>query len=398
MNASPLPDPENLDVVIVGGGLSGGLLAYRFKALMPELKVLLIEASDRLGGDHTWSFHDSDISPRALEWIRPFISSHWAGQTVRFPAYAREIGTGYNSVASARFDAVLREALGDAVMTGSPVEALSQDQVTLADGRTLRAHAVIDARGQRDYAHLALGFQKFAGLEIEFAEPHGLTRPIIMDATVPQLDGYRFVYTLPFTERTALVEDTYYADGDALDENAVETRIRDYCEQQGWKVARILRRESGILPIAMAGDIDAHLDEGMPGVASIGLAAGLFHPLTGYSLPDAVAMADRLAGADDVSGPALAALAREHAKETWEARGFYRLLSRLLFDAADPAKRYIVMQRFYQFSEGLIERFYAGQSSAGDKMRILAGKPPVPVSKAMKCLGEKQWLARRGMR
>jgi lycopene beta-cyclase len=34
----------------------------------------------------------------------------------------------------------------------------------------------------------------------------------------------------------------------------------------------------------------------------------------------------------------------------------------------------------------LIERFYAGQSSMADRLRILAGVPPVPVSRALAVL------------
>jgi lycopene beta-cyclase len=41
------------------------------------------------------------------------------------------------------------------------------------------------------------------------------------------------------------------------------------------------------------------------------------------------------------------------------------------------------MQRFYRLAPGLIERLYAGQSSLTDKIRILAGRPPVPISAAL---------------
>ena len=37
----------------------------------------------------------------------------------------------------------------------------------------------------------------------------------------------------------------------------------------------------------------------------------------------------------------------------------------------------------------LIERFYAAESTLGDKARILSGKPPVPLGAALNCLIEK---------
>ena len=385
----------NADIAIIGGGLSGGLIAWRLAETRPDLEILLIEGSERLGGNHTWSFHETDISPEAREWIAPLVTHSWAHQEVRFPQYRRQLKTPYRSISSDTFDQKLRERLGDRILTGVPAAALSRQVAVLDDQRVIRAKAVIDARGQRPYDHLALGFQKFVGLEVEFAEPHGLTGPIIMDATVPQLDGYRFVYVLPFTDRTALVEDTYYADGDALDTSAVEDRIRDYCDAQGWQITRILRKEAGVLPIAMGGDIDAHLAGGPDNVPTVGLAAGLFHPLTGYSLPDAVALAEKIAECPRLDAAGLASLIEGHAFATWHDRGFYRLLSRFLFDAAEPTERYKIMQRFYRFGRPLIERFYAGETNAADKMRILAGKPPVGIFKAMKCLSEPRWLAQR---
>lgn len=396
MNTSPTSSQAyQADIAIAGGGLSGGLLAYRLATTRPELNILLIDGAASLGGNHTWSFHDSDLSPLARDWIKPFVTYRWEGQSVRFPQYSRDLETPYQSVASTTFEHVLRETLGENILNGTKAAALGEDHIILEDQRVIKADAVIDARGQRGFDHLALGFQKFVGLELEFEKPHGLKTPIIMDATVPQLDGYRFVYVLPFTETNALVEDTYYADGAQLETDAIESRIHAYCGQRGWDIAKVIRREAGILPIALGGDIKAHLDHGPSGVGTIGLAAGLFHPLTGYSLPDAAAMVDRIAASPDLSGPTLARLTREHATETWERRSFYRFLSRMLFDAAKPEKRYEVMQRFYKFHRPLIERFYAGQSNTADKMRVLAGKPPVPVGAAMKCVSERGWMKRR---
>ncbi|MEM9234271.1 MAG: lycopene beta-cyclase CrtY [Pseudomonadota bacterium] len=395
MNSTSSSPAPLADIAIVGGGLSGGLIAWRLNQLRPDLNVLLVEGGDRLGGNHTWSFHATDLPAAAQEWTAPFITHKWSHQEVRFPAYRRGMETGYRSVTSETFDRLLRGGMGDRVMTGTRAVSITPDRVVLDDQCVIEARAVISATGQEGYDDLALGFQKFAGLELEFAEPHGLTGPIIMDATVPQLDGFRFMYTLPFTPTTALVEDTYYADGAALDRDSIEKRIIDYCASQGWKVARIIRREDGVLPIALGGDIEAHLSRGTDGVGTVGLAAGLFHPLTGYSFPDAVQLADRIAATPDLSGEALTRLVHEHAIETWEDRGFYRMLSRFLFDAAAPPRRYSVMQRFYTLGQPLIERFYAARSTQRDKFRVLAGKPPVGIFKAIKCLDEEKWMARR---
>ncbi len=58
----------------------------------------------------------------------------------------------------------------------------------------------------------------------------------------------------------------------------------------------------------------------------------------------------------------------------------------MLFRAAEPAQRYRILERFYRLPEPLIGRFYAGQSTLLDRLRILLGKPPVPIGRAIKAM------------
>jgi lycopene beta-cyclase len=42
------------------------------------------------------------------------------------------------------------------------------------------------------------------------------------------------------------------------------------------------------------------------------------------------------------------------------------------------------MQRFYGLPEGLVRRFYAGQLTWADRLRLVSGKPPVPLGGALR--------------
>ena len=161
---------------------AGGLAAYRLATLRPEIDVLLLESGQAAGGNHTWSFHAGDLSPAQHRWLSPFVDHRWPRYEVRFPRRARVIDTGYASISSLRFGAVLREALGDRLVCGVPVRALRADGVDLADGRSIAASAVVDARGYRPDAALDVRFQKFVGLELSIGAP-GPKMPIVMDAT-----------------------------------------------------------------------------------------------------------------------------------------------------------------------------------------------------------------------
>jgi lycopene beta-cyclase len=246
-------------------------------------------------------------------------------------------------------------------------------------------------RGPGDLAHLDAGWQKFVGLLLNTDAPHGLTRPIVMDATVKQIDGYRFVYVLPFGPNQLFVEDTYYSDSPQLDVETVRGRVLDYAAAQGWRVTPANRMETGVLPVVIGGDFDAYWQSTGGGVGKGGMRAGLFHPTTGYSLPDAVRLASAIARAPDVSREGLARLTREHGARAWKQRGFYRMLDTMLFRAAHAHERYRIMERFYTLSEPLIGRFYAANSTAFDKLRILTGKPPIPIPRALGAILRTKW-------
>jgi lycopene beta-cyclase len=375
------------DLILVGGGLAAGLIAWRLALDRPDLRVAVVERDGRIGGRHTWSFFDGDVSDEDRVWLKPATAHRWeAGYEVYFHGLSRSLDTPYNSLTSERLQAVVAPLLGDRLIAGEAV-GIAPDHVTLSDGRVLTASGVIDARGPVATPHLELGWQVFLGRTLKLTRPHGLIRPTIMDATVGQGNAYRFVYLLPFDDTTVLVEDTYYADAPVLDRDLIRARIDAYARSRGWIVEAVAGEEEGVLPIVLDGDIDAFWAGGEP-VARVGLAAALFHPTTGYSLPDAVATARMIAGMGDLSSASLRAATRERSKSLWADRAFYRLLDRMLFRAAEPGERWKLLRRFYGLPEGIVRRFYAGRSTALDKVRLLAGKPPVPVFKALHQLRE----------
>ncbi len=372
-------------LILVGGGLANGLIAYRLKMLQPERKILLLERGQTLGGNHTWSFHQTDVPPETLDWLEPFIVRRWPGQTVRFHGRERHFGTPYCSITSERLHERVTAALGDEARTGADVRSIAPDHVELADGQIIPASGVIDGRGRAPRQRLELGWQKFLGLEIETSEPHGVELPVIMDATIPQTDGYRFIYVLPFGPRTLLIEDTHYSDAAGFDSAAYEAEVLAYAAARGWTVTAILRRERGALPITLDGDIDG-LCADMSQVARVGLSAGFFHPTTGYSLPDAARLADRLAAAPRLDAASLPGIVQDHARTLWRRRRLYRLLNRMLFHAARPEERHRVLSHFYRLPQPLVERFYGDRLTLLDKARVLTGRPPVPIGRAVKAM------------
>lgn len=374
-----------LPLVIVGGGLAGALAAVRLAELHPDLPLLLVESGDAIGGNHTWSFFDSDVPDGLQDLVAALAPVRWPRHRVHFPGRTRELAMAYNSVAAPALDALVRERLAGRLRLGTKVTRIASDGIELAGGERIGARGVIDARGpQGAMPGLELGWQKFVGIEFAAASPEP-DCATVMDACLPQLDGYRFVYVLPLGPDRVLVEDTYYSNDAELDREAVSGRVRALAAERGL-LGSELRQEAGVLPILIGGDPDRFWPADDP-VARLGLAGGFFHATTGYSFGLALRLADELARLPGEFGSAeLARWTRARFLRHWRETWYFRLLNRMLFHAAKPGERWRVFAHFYRLPAERIARFYGGELTPIDRMRILSGRPPVAIGAALKAL------------
>ena len=363
---------RDVDYALVGGGLQNGLIALALRAQQPEARIVIVERGTAPGGNHTWCFHAGDVSAAQARWIDPLVEVRWPGYDVAFPTHRRTLDSAYACVTAPRLAAALASSgcelwLESTALVVGPNHVL----VRARDGviSELRARAVIDARGPDRARVEATAWQKFLGQELRLDRPHGLVRPILMDATVEQRDGFRFVYVLPLSADRVLVEDTYFSDSAHLDATALRTSIAEYVGARGWVVAAIEREETGVLPLPLrcAPPVAA-----APLVA--GYAGGWFHPVTGYSFPIAARLAELVASVppEALAGPAI----ERHAKAQARQMEFAFRLNRMLFRWFAPELRYRVLERFYRLPEAVVRRFYALELTGWDRARILVGRPP----------------------
>lgn len=386
-----MSDNTQFDVVLLGAGLSNGLIAAALLHHCPSARIAVIDQNPTLESQKTWCFHESDVKhvSAAWAWLRPFVAHQWSHYDVFFPSYTRRFDGAYHCITGERFGEVLQAKLSSPnvrqfLSSGAEVH---RNVVVLQNGLRLDARVVFDGRGAARPE--GCGFQKFVGWELEVAAGKSAlpTAPVLMDATVEQVDGYRFVYVLPLDVGRLLVEDTYFSSSHIMDVATLEGRLRSYVASQGWQLVRVVRSEKGVLPMPWSEQktTPRSSDEN---VFDVGYRGGWFHAATGYSMPMAVAVAQAVAlgisaGIKDAQ-PLVTAVARalEPLQSVFGDRGrFYRLLNRLAFKAVADGDRRAVFERFYKLPVGLIDRFYAGRSTWLDSARILGGRPPVPLSK-----------------
>ncbi|MBL8910855.1 MAG: lycopene beta-cyclase CrtY [Archangium sp.] len=363
-------------VLIIGAGLSSGLLVDRLQQ-RADVELTVLEGGDAPGGNHTWCFHDTDVSGATLQWLKPFTSKSWRDHDVAFPSFTRTLSGEYFAIRSHDFAKRVTQRLGSKLRTRTRARDVTATTVTLESGEKLDADLIIDARGTQSDTNS--GFQKFLGREVLLEKPHGLTRPLLMDASVKQLDGFRFIYVLPWDERRVLIEDTRYADTADIDAPAFRSEIDAFLTARGWKIEAVEREELAALPIPFAGNAPSFSRP------VIGVSGGFFHATTGYSVPFAADIAERIASLPTLDAHALTTLLNARARDHWHEMGFFRLLNRMLFKGAEPAERVKVFESFYRHSPELIARFYAGKLTWADKLIALRrGAPTVPAFRAMK--------------
>ncbi len=210
--------------------------------------------------------------------------------------------------------------------------------------------------GSRRQPGAASRVPEVLGREVVLERPHGLAHPMLMDATVEQIDGFRFVYVLPLAADRLLVEDTYFADRPCLDGDRPARRASTRTSPaRGWRVG--VRRARGVAACSRCrGEMEPPAPT-PPLVA--GYQGGWFHPVTGYSFLLAVRLAsfDRARGA---AGDAVRRRARRAGPRAPPRSSASRCASTGCCSAGSrPSDRYHVLERFYRLPEPTIRRFYA---------------------------------------
>lgn len=372
---------EEYDTAIVGGGLQGCLLAHAIAHLRPDAKVLLVERGSDLCGNHTWSFHESDIPQQARVWFDRLVAHRWPGYLVRFPRLSRRVGLPYATISADGLRAATRRLASDVerqagrgglvIRTGETGEIVSPTCVRLGDGTRVVAATVIDCRGRAASHGLpqGAGYQSFIGHEFRLGHRWPAAEPTVMDVREDQACGFEFLYELPFGPDRVLLEYTRFSEEPTCDESRAEALIAARLAEAGADATQRVRTERGCLPMPYAAPA-----RNLGGSVAGGYAGGWYHAATGYSIPLAVRFADIVARAaperlvDELATAAAADSLR---------RGFTRFLNRLLFCLVMPRDRWKIFRRFYRvLSEERIARFYAHRFTIADAARIVIGRPP----------------------
>jgi lycopene beta-cyclase len=386
------------DVLVVGGGPAGWALAA--SCATHGLDTALIDETP----DRPWTATYggwADELPADLP--RGAVAA--SASSVRAEATStHHLARGYLVLDNAG----LREHLGRpdvAVRPGRVVAADHGDRgstVRLADVRRLAAGVVVDASGARRI----LGQGPPAGaveqaavglvLPAEAALPVlGPDEAVLMDwrhPAGPAGDDPTFLYAVPLAGGRALVEETSLARRPGLPASVLRDRLRVRLAAVGVPVVDALAEERVRIPL--------DLRPARPGrVVPFGIAAGMAHPATGYSVASALRTAPMVAAA--IAGnlrrsPADAARAARRA--VWPAAALAvhalrrRGLAALL--AIPPREVPSFFELFFSLSESRQRAYLSGRTDlagTADAMAALFASAPWPLRARLAWSGAHPW-------
>lgn len=366
------------DIVILGGGLAGLSLGVRLAAL-PHLRTLILEPREAYVRDRTWCYwrlHDHPFGDAvAARWTRwEALQRNGSGDVRR--AVQDSALLPYEMIPADRLYAHAQEVIASAphveLRMGAKADAVrdlgDRVEVETQTGR-IDARLVFDSRPPVPRAG-ALE-QIFLGQEIVAAEPvFDPGRVTLMDFAVPQQPGaVHFLYVLPTSTTTALVEDTWLAPSSAALPD-YRTTIRTYLRERfGLTDYSVTFEETGAIPM----DTELQAEQGGGRIVKVGAAGGAVKPSSGYAFLATQRMADRLV-ADLAAGRPIRPVQPRSAVARWMDDVLLTALRR----QPEVAPR-LFASLFARCRPEPLVRFLNDVGSASDTARVIAAMPKLPM-------------------
>jgi lycopene beta-cyclase len=356
-------------IVIAGGGLAGAMAALAMARHRPEVPLLIIEEAETFGGTGIRTFSDAELGGAGEKLLGAEAVARWPGIYLSFPSLNRNLRIDWAGFGAVDLHRALVEVLDPKqYRLGTKVVAVREDTLVLDGGEEIKAEGAIDARGATNLSMLDLLYE--ARLEREYlcSAPHKVDRPVLIDASVDQNGGLRFMQCVPLSEDRLVIGDICVSDRAQPDEGA-GARLDAYAAARGWKIASSEGEHVWLRPLPYGGDFATFWRIGGARVAKLGLRGGFVHPVTGRTLGDAVANAMLLTGQRDYSAGALHNLFEAQAKQAWKKREPLRAVT-AAFARAKPEGRRDLLAALYGLSPGTIAGLNADDMGWIDRMRV----------------------------
>lgn len=277
------------DFIILGAGAAGLSLLLRMikSSEFRDKKILLVDRERKIKNDRTWCFWEKgdgffeDIVSRRWHELSFYSDSYSTDLDIRPYVYKMIRGIDFYNYC---FD-IIKTQQNIEVKYGHVRSVVNSQNLTTIffEGEELHCGGATIFNSLYNPANPVQGeiqlLQHFKGWFIESEENiFNRGKGILMDFRVGQESGLSFVYTLPITDKSALVEYTQFSE-QTLKAEQYDIALKDYLKRVlNLEQFSITGHEFGIIP--MTTKKFPFLKDGM---YYIGTAGGQTKPSTGYT-------------------------------------------------------------------------------------------------------------------
>ncbi|MEP6928172.1 MAG: lycopene cyclase family protein [Ginsengibacter sp.] len=281
---------KNYDYIFLGAGCASLSIIMRMIASkkFSDKKILLADREPKTKNDRTWCFWEQksgffeDIVYR--KWDELFFKTDDISIPLDISSYQYKMIRGidfYNKCFSIiklqeNIDIFYGEISCDGTTNETPIVKINNDSL-LFDKKTIVFNSLyFPSAKQKNKFYL---LQHFKGWIIETAHDFfKAEQATLMDFRVSQLHGTTFVYVLPLSSKTALVEYTLFTHN-LLPASEYDIALKNYLEKfLGINNYNIVEEEFGVIPMT-----NANFPLFKNGMYFIGTAGGQTKASTGYT-------------------------------------------------------------------------------------------------------------------
>ena len=361
---------EIRSVGIRGAGLSGMTVARELLRINPKLSITLFDRRARLPNpQRTFCFFERGERQR-------FSGPSFAWQSVMFrgPSFERRVDVSASPYTMIRGDDFFDSLLGELESRGALFrwgckEVVIDGDSIRADGENVTFDAIIDAAFEAREAESTM-WQSFAGIwvttERELFDP---TTAILMDLQESSRAApVSFLYILPTSKHTALIEHTTFSPAPLLKEYHLDRCFEWMKEHEGGSFHRG-EIEHGSIPMGLK--VPSSAD-----TIFVGSNAGMVRPATGYAF---VATQDHAKQVAECILRQQAAPARVY---PWWLTAADAVFLRALLHAPERGGR--LMERLLSRSRAdALVSFLSGNVSFGDALTVWMSVPKLAMIKSL---------------
>lgn len=273
------------DYIILGAGCAGLSLLRRILKTpdLAEKKILLVDKKSTIINDRTWSFWEKEAG-----FFESIVHKKWEQLLFKSDHFSAKLEVDdyqYKMIKGIDF---YNDCFNE-ISLHSNVQIIYDDIISFSSKQIMLANTIVECGNaivfnstykqlpQQKNKHYLL--QHFKGRVIETAQPFfDVETATLMDFRVHQQYGTAFVYIMPFSATSALIEYTLFS-AKLLPDQQYDIELNDYIlNVLQLKQHTIIREEFGVIPMTNA--VFPSVEQG---VFNIGTAGGQTKASSGYT-------------------------------------------------------------------------------------------------------------------